>query len=287
MLRALSRPLSSRSLKFRSLSVESPITVEWDTDGFATLTLSNPRTKNSFGDETVALLQDALDRLKEEGDMPRALFLRSTGTVFSAGADLRWMERTTTYPRADNMRDAAALGRMLHTLNSLPCPTIALVQGPAFGGGVGLVSCCDVAIAVEGATFFQLSEVKLGLIPATISPYVVQKLGAGHARRFFLTGEAISASKAYELGLVHELVDHKDGLEDWAQRLRKAIGLNSPMAVAASKELIRSVADSNIPIESLIQDTAERLCDARESPDGKAGLRAFFEKKKAPWMLTR
>ncbi len=245
----------------------------------------------------------------------RAAFFRSKGKVFSAGADLTWMKKTTTYTREQNLADSLLLGGMLSKLNRLPFPTIALVQGAAFGGGVGLISCCDVAIGANGraacctlpphcsadgfdvcvctclcacvracaragvsAASFTLSEVRLGILPATISPYVIARIGAAQARRYFLTAERFNAERARQIGLLHEVVDTPEDLETWAATLRKHIIEASPTGVAASKDLIRAVAGHEITAD-LIADTARRLSDQRASPEGVEGLTAFFERR--------
>jgi methylglutaconyl-CoA hydratase len=190
--------------------------------------------------------------------------VRAKGKVFCAGADLSWMKRTSTYTREQNLADANVLGEMLSRLNRLPFPTIALVQGTAFGGGVGLVSCCDVAVGVSKATF-TLSE-------------VIARIGAAQARRYFLTAEKISAPRAKEIGLLHEVVETEAELEAWAASFRDSIMVASPSAVAASKDLIRAVAGTPITSD-LIADTARRLADQRASPEGVEGLTAFFEKR--------
>src|SRR3954470_20408180 len=170
--------------------------------GVATLTLNRPDRHNAFDDALIAELTASLERIAARPDV-RALVLASTGRSFSAGADLAWMRRMAAYSEAENRADAEALAHMLHTLDRLRQPTLAVVQGSAYGGGVGLVACCDVAIAAERASFC-LTEVKLGLTPATISPYVVNAIGPGQARRYFTTAEVISAARAREIGLVHE-----------------------------------------------------------------------------------
>lgn len=211
----------------------------------------------------------------------RGVFLRATGKSFCAGADLEWMKRASEFTREQNVADAVRLSTMLQNLNSLPQPTVALIQGAAFGGGVGLVSCCDIAVAVSSAKF-ALSEVKLGLIPATISPYVVSKIGAGNARRYFVTAERFDAPKAKEIGLVHEVVDTAEELEEWATTLKQHLMEAAPGAARASKTLVASVA--NVPITSeLINETAERLGEQRMSKEGKEGLAAFFEKRRPAW----
>lgn len=211
----------------------------------------------------------------------RAAFVRSTGKIFCAGADLTWMKKTASYTREQNLADAEFLGRMLSTIDRVPFPTVALVQGPCFGGGVGLVSVCDIAVGTPKVSF-TLSEVKLGLLPATISPYVVRRMGEAQARRYFLTAEKIDADSALAMGILHELVDNNDGLDEWEGKFRKAFTVASPTGIAATKDLISAVAGREIT-PALIKDTARRLCDQRASPEGVEGLTAFFEKRNASW----
>ena len=180
------------------------ILVTHDPSGVATLTLNRPERHNAFDDALIATITESLERLGADASV-RAVVLRSTGKSFSAGADLEWMRRVAQYDEAANRADAAALARLMHTLDRLPKPTLALVQGAAYGGGVGLVACCDIAIASDSAKF-ALTEVRLGLIPAVISPYVIQAIGPRQARRYFTTAEIIPAARAAEIGLVHEVV---------------------------------------------------------------------------------
>jgi methylglutaconyl-CoA hydratase len=211
------------------------------------------------------------------------MVLQASGKSFCAGADLGWMKRAASYSYEENRNDAVRLSEMLQNLNTLPFPTIAKVQGMAFGGGVGLISACDMAIALNApSVFFSLSEVKLGILPATISPYVVARIGPCHARRFFLTAERFNVAKAREIGLLHETtetIEEMDAMVDsWVRHILEA----SPTAIAASKELIRSVQGKEINSDVLL-DTAVRLCDQRTSPEGKEGLGAFLEKRKPAW----
>ena len=173
-------------------------------DGVATVTLNRADVHNAFNDAVIADLTDALRRLGDD-DKVRAVVLRAEGKSFSAGADLGWMQRMAGYGHAENLRDAGALAELMRVLNFLPKPTVARVQGAAFGGGVGLVACCDIAIASDAAAF-SLSEVRLGLIPAVISPYVVAAIGERAARRYFLTAERFDAAEALRIGLVHQVV---------------------------------------------------------------------------------
>src|SRR5271166_2208042 len=201
-----------------------------DGRGVATLTLNRPDRHNAFDDALIAELTNALKRLAGRSDV-RMVVLASTGRSFSAGADLDWMRRMATYSQEANLADAAALANMLHTLDRLLSkPTIALVQGPAYGGGVGLAACCDTVIAAERATFC-LSEVKLGLTPATISPYVINAMGARWARRYFVSAEVFSAARAQAIGLVHEVVA-ETALEETKESLVKALLQGAPGAQA-------------------------------------------------------
>lgn len=250
-------------------------------DGFADVTMNRAKQFNTFNDDLIKRFTAIWDDLASR-DGVRGVFVKSTGKLFSAGADLAWMKKTASYTREQNIEDAIRLGHMLSRMSRLPVPTIALVQGSCFGGGVGLVSTADISVGVS-ACKFTLSEVKLGLIPATISPYVVRRIGAAHARRYFLTAEAIEATKAHEIGLLHEVVEDQAGLDEWEAKFKKAILNNSPAAVAASKDLIDAVAGQPITPE-LIEDTAVRLCDARASEEGIEGLAAFFGKRKASWV---
>lgn len=251
-----------------------------DTDGFATVTLNRPDVFNAFSDVVIARLSEVFKALSKQNGI-RGAFVRSKGKVFCAGADLTWMRKTTSYTKDQNLADATRLGEMLASLNRLPFPTVALVQGAAYGGGVGLVSCCDIALGVSKATF-TLSEVKLGILPATISPYVIARIGTAQARRYFLTAERFTAVRAKEIGLLHEVVETQEELESAAASLRKCIMEAAPSAIAGSKDLIRAVAGQDITSD-LIADTARRLADQRASPEGIEGLTAFFEKRPPAW----
>jgi methylglutaconyl-CoA hydratase len=241
-----------------------------DSERFAYLTLNRPEVSNAFNNKTVKTIADHLQEVKAKSSSIRAVFIQSTGKFFSAGGDLNYMKEM-----------AESLSGMLNLLSNLPVPTVALIQGPAFGGGVGLISCCDVALSVKTATF-ALSEVKLGLLPATISPYVISKIGESHARRFFITAETFNAEKAQSVGLVHEVFASMEELDAFATKLKGLLKNNSPTGIQASKELIQAV--KNKPIDhSLMRDTAERLANQRSSPEGKEGVRAFLEKRKPKW----
>jgi methylglutaconyl-CoA hydratase len=210
----------------------------------------------------------------------RVVVLAAQGPSFSAGADLNWMKAMAGYSRAENVEDARRLARLMRTLNGLPRPTVALVQGAAFGGGVGLVACCDIVVAVEEAKFC-LSEVKLGLIPAVISPYVVATIGEAAARRYFLTAEAFSSWEAQRLGLVHEVVD-RGALEGRGRQIVDALLQGGTTAQQAAKDLVFSIA-SRRPDAALIEETAGRIADLRASEEGREGVTAFLEKRRPNW----
>jgi len=259
---------------------DNNITINIDTRGIATVTMNRPEKHNAFDDGVIAELTAAFEQVANH-DGVRVMVLAAEGKSFSAGADLGWMKRMATYSYDDNLKDANALANMLKVLNTLPIPTIARVQGAAFGGAVGLVSCCDMAIAAPRASFC-LSEVKIGLIPATISPYVIDAIGQRASRRYFNTAERFSAETATRLGLVSEMVE-EDQLDNTINQLIDAVLANSPAAVKAAKILIADVA--NRPInDELINDTSERIATIRTSSEGQEGLTAFLEKRPAAWI---
>ncbi len=252
-----------------------------DERGVATLTLNRPELHNAFDDKLIAELSEAFAHIDTNPDV-RALVLASTGKSFCAGADLNWMRRMASYSYEENLRDAGGLAEMLRRLNFLRVPTLARVQGAAFGGGVGLVSCCDMAVAsAEGK--FCLSEVKLGLIPATISPYVIKAIGERAARRYFTTAEVISAQTALHLGLISELVE-EDQLDTTLENLLKNVLRNGPAAVAAAKGLVLDY-DSQTIDDALIADSSQRIAEIRGSDEGREGLSAFLEKRKPSWIM--
>jgi len=247
--------------------------------GVATVTLNNPEKHNAFDDTIIAQLTTVFNEIAKRDDI-RAMVLASTGKSFSAGADLGWMKRMASYSYEDNLKDANALANMLKALNFLPQPTIAKIQGAAFGGAVGLASCCDIVIAANKASFC-LSEVKLGLIPATISPYVVSAIGLKASRRYFITAERFFADKAQTIGLVDEVVA-LDELECEVDKMTATLLLNGPIAVQQAKKLALDVAYQEINDE-LLKDTSERIASLRVSPEGQEGLGAFFEKRVPQW----
>ncbi|MEK9832216.1 MAG: enoyl-CoA hydratase/isomerase family protein [Rhodospirillaceae bacterium] len=250
--------------------------------GVARITMARPEKHNAFDDVLIADLTDAFERAGTD-DAVRVVVLEAEGKSFSAGADLGWMERMADYSEAENLADARKLAHMVRVLNELPRPTIARVQGAAFGGGVGLVAACDIALASHAASFC-LSEARLGLIPSVISPYVVEAIGARAARRYFQTAERFDAEQAQALGLVHEVVPR----ERLDSRLAELVGHlldNGPAAMAASKDLIRRVASGPVD-DAMVEDTARRIADIRTTAEGREGLRAFLEKRGPKWRTT-
>jgi len=249
-------------------------------DAVALIALARPDVHNAFNETLIAELTRALQAVDAD-DSVRAVILLGHGRSFCAGADLNWMKKMAGYGRAENLADALALAAMLKTLNNLSKPTIARVHGAAFGGGVGLVACCDIAIAAQEATF-SLSEAKLGLIPATISPYVIEAIGARQARRWFLSAERFPAAEAFRIGLVHDIVP-QDDLDARINELLGPLLVAGPKAQAAAKELIRAVAHRPID-DGVLADTAARIAAMRASPEGREGVAAFLDKRHAAWV---
>ena len=256
---------------------------EVDQRGVATVTLNNPDKHNAFDDNIIASLTSVFNQIAERVDI-HLVVLASNGKSFSAGADLGWMKRMAGYSYEDNLKDANALAAMLKALNFLPQPTIGKIQGAAFGGAVGLASCCDIVIASAKASFC-LSEVKLGLIPATISPYVVNAMGLKACRRYFQTAERFFADKAMHLGLVDEVVEPAE-LSEAVESMISTILANGPLAVRHAKQLAFDVAYQDINSE-LMQDTSERIASIRVSEEGQEGLTAFFEKRTPGWQQAK
>ena len=245
------------------------------------VTMTRPERHNAFDDVLIRELTEALRSMEAEEGI-RIVVLSAAGRSFSAGADLNWMRRMAGFSKEENQRDAMGLGALMRTLAHLRKPTIARVQGAAYGGGVGLVACCDVAVAMHDATF-SLSEAKLGLIPAVVSPYVIAAIGERAARRYFITAERFDAAEAWRLGLVHELVTHEGDLDDKIGQICDAMLACGPVAQREAKELIRAVSGRPVTSE-LIQDTAERIAKLRASPEGREGVSAFLEKRRPSWV---
>lgn len=246
----------------------------------AVVTLNRPELHNAFDEILIAELTAALKRLDRDATV-RAVVLTGAGKSFCAGADLNWMKKTASYSRAQNLADARALANMLRTLNRLTKPTIARAHGAVFGGGVGLVACCDIAVG-ESSTIFALSEARLGLIPATIAPYVVDAIGARAARRYFLSGERFAAPEAFRLGLLHDVAPLPE-LDARINEILGALVTAGPAAQAECKVLIRAVARRPADAAT-IADTARRIARVRASVEGKEGVAAFLAKRKASWV---
>ena len=250
-----------------------------DHRGVARINLNNPDKHNAFDDAIILQLDAAFKAVSANPDV-KAVVLGSIGKHFSAGADLEWMKRMADYSYEDNLADAQALATMLFSLKQIPQPTIARVQGAAYGGAVGLVSCCDIAVASTQASF-ALSEVKLGLVPATISPYVIDAIGARQAQRYFVTAERFKAQRGFDIGLVHEVVEDQD-LDRTIDQLLDHILANGPSAVQIGKELINTVSSRSLD-QSLIDHTCEVIANIRVSPEGQEGLNAFLNKRSPHW----
>ena len=246
----------------------------------ATVTLSRPEVRNAFNDEVIAELSQAFTTLGDDARV-RAIVLAAEGPAFCAGADLNWMRRMADYTREENLRDAAQLAFMLRTIYECPKPTIARVQGDVYAGGMGLVAACDMAVSVDTAHYC-LSEVKLGLIPATISPYVIRAMGPRAAHRWFLTAERFGAAEAHRIGFVHEVVS-AERLDATVAELLKALTSASPDAVKACKQLVQDVAERDIT-RLLIERTVEGIADIRASDEGKEGVQSLLQKRKPAWL---
>lgn len=249
-------------------------------NGIGIVTLERPELHNAFNEVVIAEITAAFRELAVD-DAVRVVILAGNGASFCAGADLNWMKKMAGYDTAQNLADAAALAEMLKVVDDCPKPTMARVHGPAYGGGVGLVACCDIAVAAIEATF-SLSESRLGLIPATISPYVIEAIGARQARRYFLTAERFDAAEAYRLGLVHDIVPIAQ-LDDRVNELLAPLLTAGPGAQRECKALIRRVAGAAIDA-ALVQDTVERIARVRASDEGKEGVAAFLGKRPAAWV---
>ncbi|HUN46042.1 MAG TPA: enoyl-CoA hydratase-related protein [Stellaceae bacterium] len=255
------------------------ILVAIDDRGVATVTLNRPDAHNAFDETLIASLTEILQTL-EADPAARLIVLTGNGPSFSAGGDLKWMQRVAAYTQAENVADAAALGRLMRTLNLLAKPTVARVQGAAFAGGLGLVACCDIAVASEQAIFC-VSETRLGLVPSVISPYLVRAIGARAARRYFLTAERFTALEAKRLGLVHEVTSAQQ-LDATVERLAVALLEGGPGAQARAKRLIEEVADRPIG-DAIVDLTVRVIAEARASTEAREGLTAYFERRKPSW----
>ena len=255
------------------------VLVTKDARGVATVTIDRPKVRNAIDDNVIRLLTDAFRMLGTDGST-RMVVLTGSGTVFSAGADLNLMRRMGAATETENLAGAKTISTMLRTLNELPKPTIARVNGVAYAAAAGLIAACDIAVAVEEAVF-SISEVRLGLVPSTISPYVVAAIGAKAARRYFLTGEPFSAAEACRLGLVHQVVP-QSGLDASIESLTSALLAGGPQSQARAKRLIAEI--TGRPVDDALEAfTARSIADARASPEGREGITAFLEKRKPAW----
>lgn len=245
----------------------------------AKVTLSRPEIHNAFDPQMIAELHGCFEQLAAD-DSVRVVVLTGAGQSFCAGADLSWMRATLDYTRPDNIADAARMAAMYETINTLPKPVIGRINGAAVGGGVGLVACCDIAIAVEGAKF-GFSEVKLGIVPGVIARYVVPKIGASHARALFVSGRRFDAAHAQRIGLIHELVT-ADQIDAAVHKTIADLLTSGPEAISRAKQLVHAVA--TLPYEEMLRATVEAIANARISAEGQEGLRAFLEKRKPSWI---
>ena len=244
--------------------------------------LNKPELRNAFDADTILAITEAFKEIVSHHDV-RAVVLGAHGKAFCAGADLNWMRAMADYTWAENHSDAARLANMLWTIASCPVPVVARVQGDCYGGGVGLVACCDVVVASEDAGFC-FSEARLGLIPATISPYVIHAIGERAARRYFVTAERFDARHAQLIGLVHEVCE-RQALDDVTQQLVDGIVRNGPVAVRACKNLVKDI--GRLALSPDLRDlTARRIADVRASEEGREGLRAFLTKTPPAWQTA-
>lgn len=256
------------------------VLITTDARGVATVALNRPEIRNAFNEVLIEELRSTFERVATDPKI-RLMVLTGNGKSFSAGGDLNWMRRQGQASEQENLEDGYRLALMLKTLDILPKPVIGKVHGSAFAGGIGLVACCDVAIAAEG-TKFSLSEVKLGLAPATIGPYVTAAIGPRQMRRYAITGEVFEAPEAKRIGLVHDVVA-AEKLDEAVEKVVAELLSGGPEAHAATKELIRDVTGRAID-EPLMRDTASRIAGRRASAEGAEGIQAFLDKRKASWV---
>ena len=255
------------------------VQIDSTTEGVVFVTINRPEKKNAFDAATIAALFEAFETL-HGADHVRVVFIRGAGGTFSAGADLSWMRDAIDWSESDNRSDAMGLAKMLKALHDIPALTVALVEGSAMGGGAGIVCACDMAVAVEG-TRFAFSEVKLGLIPATIAPYVIEAIGPRRARQLFLTANIFDADYAAHAGII-DMVLPEGAMDEFVSMLTDSLSQNAPGAMGEAKRLVRDVAGQKID-HGLMEETARRIARARVSEEGQEGVRAFLEKRPARW----
>ena len=246
----------------------------------ARVMLDRPDVHNAFNDKLIPLVTQTFMELGARDDV-RVIVLGGNGKSFCAGADLNWMKRMVHYSREENLEDARVLARMFHAIAKCPKPVIARVHGAALGGGCGLVAACDIGIAVESVQF-GFTEVKLGIVPAVISPLVIARIGPGRAREYFITGERFLAAVASEIGLIQHVVAHEPALDALIESKISQILTSAPGAVAAAKELVFGV--TALALESSVEFTADAIARARAGEEGQAGMTAFLERRKPPWI---
>ncbi|MCH4269849.1 MAG: enoyl-CoA hydratase-related protein [Brevundimonas sp.] len=255
------------------------VQIDATADGVVFVTINRPQKKNAFDAATIAALYEAFETL-HGADKVRVVFVRGAGGTFSAGADLNWMRDAADWSESDNRDDAMGLAKMLKALHDVPALTVALVEGAAMGGGAGIVAACDMAVAVEGARF-AFSEVKLGLIPATIAPYVIEAVGARRARQLFLTANIFDADYAAHAGLI-DMVLPEGSVDEFISMLTDSLSANAPGAMGDAKRLVNDVAGEEID-NRLLEETAKRIARARVSVEGQEGVRAFLDKRAPSW----
>jgi len=245
----------------------------------ARVTIVRPDLHNAFNEVVIAEITDTFRELGKRDDV-RVIVLAGEGKSFCAGADINWMKKMVNYTFEENVKDADAMANMLRAIRECPKPVIARVHGAAFGGGVGLTAACDIAVAVESAVFC-LSEVKLGIIPAVISPYVLEKIGPGEMRRYGLTAEKISATDARRIGLIHEVFGGESEMDAWIQNICELLKSNGPQALAAAKRTFSEV--DGMMWDDVQSRTTQKIAELRASPEGQEGLKSFLEKRKPRW----
>lgn len=250
------------------------------TDGVVFVTINRPDKRNAFDAPTIAALYEAFETL-QGADHVRVVFIRGAGGTFSAGADLAWMRDAAGWSEGDNRTDAMGLAKMLKALHDVPALTVAIVEGAAMGGGAGIVAACDMAVAVKG-THFAFSEVKLGLIPATIAPYVVEAVGPRTARALFMTAHGFDADAAKQYGLIDQVLASADAIDGFVTAFSDSMKACAPGAVGEAKRLVNDVAGHPID-HGLMEDTARRIAHARVSDEGQEGVRAYLDKRKPRW----
>lgn len=257
------------------------VRIEATVEGVAIVTINRPERRNAFDARLIAALHEAFETL-QGAEGVRVVFVRGAGGIFSAGADLDWMREAADRTESDNREDAYAMAKMLKSLWDIPALTVALVEGGAYGGGAGLAATCDIAVSTADAKF-SFSEVRLGLIAATISPYVVGAVGPRTARALFATGSVFDAAYAEKIGLITEVVADAAGLDAACARIATEMMACAPIAVADSKKLVEDVAYR--PIADMMEETARRIARTRVSPEGQEGVRAFLDKRKPSWAV--